>query len=189
MLKKSKQSQGTNCSVQQGFTLIEIIVGLVITGIAISGMATLIYPLFSRSVEPIFHMRAAEFAQALADDALAKPYDEATPLGGVPQCSVCTPSAALGEDTGETSRADFNDFDDYDLFCDTSPVPIQDVFGNNLTTNADYAGYFFNSCVVYDGNYDGGVDDGNIAAKRMDITVQPPLPAEPISFSIYRANY
>jgi len=178
------------CSrLEQGFTLIEIIVGLVITGIAISAMASLVFPLFSRSVEPLFHMRAAEFAQALADDAMAKPYDEATPLGGIPACSVCTAAGSLGEEGAEQNRGDFNDFDDYHLFCGASPLPIQDVFGVDLNTNSDYAGYFFNACVVYDGNYDGGADDGNIAAKRMDITVRPPPPAEPISFSIYRSNY
>lgn len=174
-----------------GFTLVEIIVGIVISGSAIAMLATLILPLFARSVEPIFYIRSAEFAQALIDDALAKPFDELTPQGGTPACTICTPVASLGAETadGEIARNNFDDFDDYNLFCDAA-YPVQDIFGTNLNLTNDYANYTFTACVVYDGGYDGGAADTVVSqAKRLDVTVNPPPPALPVSFSAYRANY
>jgi len=173
-----------------GFTLIEIIVGIVISGSAIAMLATLILPLFARSVEPIFYIRSAEFAQALIDDALAKPFDELTPQGGTPPCTSCTAADSLGVEAaeGEATRDDFDDFDDYNLFCGAK-FPVQDIFGVNLNATDDYANYTFTACVVYDGGYDGGADAAVSQAKRLDVTVNPPPPALPMSFSAYRANY
>ena len=62
-------------NAQSGFTLVEIIVGIVITGISLSVVTTLIYPLFVRSVDPMLQIRAAEYGQAIMQDILSKPYD------------------------------------------------------------------------------------------------------------------
>ena len=76
--------------LSQGFTLIEIIIGLVLSTLAISLVATAIFPLMTRSVEPLFQIRAAEIAQSILDDVMSRRYDEATPLGGTPICSIAT---------------------------------------------------------------------------------------------------
>jgi MSHA pilin protein MshD len=175
-----------------GFTLIEIIVGLVLGTLAIAMVATLIVPLYTRSVEPILQIRAAELAQALLEDALARPFDHNTPLGGQPPCSAggpvtCTAAGNLGPESGELDRGDFTDVDDYHRFCGGSH-PIEDIEGVDLTASGVFAGYSFETCVVYDGNFDG-VADSDMAAKLVTVTVTPPGAAAPVVASAYRGNY
>ena len=171
----------------RGFTLVEIIVGLVLSTVAISLVATLILPLFERSTGPVFQIRAAELAQSILDDAMSRRYDEASPVGGTPPCTVATCSATLGADAGEVNRGDFDDVDDFNAFCGSSN-DVQDVFGNDLS--ALFNGYSFEVCVAYDGNYNGTLNEaGEIDAKVITVTVTPPIQASIVSISAYRGNY
>jgi len=179
--------------LSQGFTLIEIIVGLVISTLAISLVATLIFPLLTRSVEPVFQIRAAEIAQSVLDDVMSRRYDEATPLGGSPVCSAATVSRtvinALGVDTGESHRGTFDDVDDFHRFCNADN-DIQDVFGDNLSLDGFTRGYTFRVCVGYDGNYNGVINQSaELNAKLITVTVSPPMQASRVIISAYRANY
>ncbi|MGB2272436.1 MAG: type IV pilus modification PilV family protein [Pseudomonadales bacterium] len=176
-----------------GFTLVEIIIGLVLSTLAISLVATAIFPLLTRSVEPIFQIRAAEIAHSILDDALSRRYDEASPLGGTPVCSPltlpCTAAASLGIDAGETHRGTFDDVDDFNRFC-SSDNDIEDVFGNNLSLEGFARGYTFRVCVGYDGNYNGVTNQaGELNAKLITVTVTPPMQASPVIISAYRGNY
>lgn len=171
-----------------GFTLVEIIVGLVISSIAVSLVATLIFPLYARSVEPIFQIRAAELAQSILDDALSRRYDEATPTGGSPPCDAasCTAAGALGLDGAEVNRGDFNDVDDFNIFCGPDN-DAQDVNGEVI---AELANYTVSVCVAYDGNYNGVVNEaGDTNAKLITVTVMPPVQASVVEISAYRGNY
>ena len=179
--------------LSQGFTLIEIIVGLVISTLAISLVATLIFPLLTRSVEPIFQIRAAEISQSVLDDVMSRRYDETTPLGGSPICSAatisCTAINALGVDAGESHRGTFDDVDDFHRFCNADN-DIEDVFGDNLSLNGFTRGYTFRVCVGYDGNYNGVINQSaDLNAKLITVTVTPPMQASPVTISVYRANY
>ena len=167
---------------QRGFTLVEIIVGIVVGSIALSLLATLIFPLLIRSVEPIIQIRTAEYAQSIMEDVMAKRYDELTPLGGQPVCSPC--STTLGPEAGEADRGDYNDVDDFNQFC-TGTHLLQNVFGDVLDASDEYgSNYTFTVCVSYAGVI-GGVD----TAKRIDIVVTPPGVATPVAISAYRGNY
>ena len=177
----------------QGFTLVEIIVGLVISTLAISLVAIIIFPLLTRSVEPIFQIRAAEIAQSVLDDVMSRRYDEATPLGGSPICSAatipCTSVASLGIDVGESHRGTFDDVDDFHHFCNADN-DIEDVFGSNLSASGFTRGYTFRVCVGYDGNYNGVINQAaELNAKLITVTVTPPSQASPVVISVYRSNY
>ena len=179
--------------LSQGFTLIEIIIGLVLSTLSISLVATAIFPLMTRSVEPLFQIRAAEIAQSILDDVMSRRYDETTPLGGAPICSIttvpCTAIASLGVDTGESHRGTFDDVDDYHRFCNADN-DIEDVFGDNLSTGGFTPGYTFRMCVGYDGNYNGVTNQAaEQNAKLITVTVTPPMQASPVVISVYRANY
>lgn len=188
MFKKSNSACPVRyepCS-QSGFTLVEIIVGIVITGISLSVITTLIYPLFVRSVDPMLQVRAAEYGQAIMQDILSKPYDANAGIGGQPICSVGLPCTdPPGAESGEIDRGDFNDVDDYDEFCDAD-TDIQDVLG--VPQTAEYSSYTFRSCIDYDGDYDGVIDT-DTSAKRITVTVTPPQPAVPVVITAYRGNY
>lgn len=171
-----------------GFTLIEIIVGMVISAISLSMLYSLIYPQIVRSVEPMLQVRAAELGQAIVEEILAKPYDELSPTGGVPPCAPCTASADFGIDSGESTRAEFDDVDDFDSYCG-SPQAVEQI--SNVAPSG-FENFRMEVCVIYDGNYDGTAD-ADQKAKRITVSVYAPTRgggfAAPIRFSAYRGNF
>ncbi|MBN4055470.1 pili assembly chaperone, partial [bacterium AH-315-K03] len=132
-------------------------------------------------------IRAAAFGQALMDEILGKAFDETSPVGGVPACTICTPSAAFGLDTDE-SRNNFDDVDDYNTYCDSASHLI-DAQGNTL--DIMYTAYTMKVCVVYDGNFDG-IEDTNTNAKLITLQIFLPPGAgldSGITFQAYRGNF
>ncbi len=179
---------GINGAIQRsrGFSLIELVAGLVLTAFSLTFLSVVFFSHPERSVEPMLQVRAAELGQALMDEILAKPFDEQTPLGGFPPCSPCTPTASLGPDGTET-RSNYNDVDDYHSYCDSNHA-VEDVFGNLPT---DFDNFQMSICVNYDGDYNGVADD-NINAKLVIVEIYPPSGAglhEPITFKAYRGNF
>lgn len=187
-----------------GFTLIELIIGMVVFSIVMLVVIGLVGPQSRFSVEPIWQVRASELAQSLLSEINAKSFDENSDRsGGKIRCNEgtdCTTSGSLGPDTGE-SRADYNDIDDYHGLNQTG-ADILNVSGDEMLYNGSslYAGFTVQVAVFYDDNEDGINDDdadqdgsndtgtliGN--AKRIVITVFTPG-GEAIVFSRYRWNY
>ena len=56
----------------KGFTLVELVVGIVVMAIALTFMANVFFSNPQRSVEPVLQIRAAEIGQGLMDEILAK---------------------------------------------------------------------------------------------------------------------
>ena len=189
-------------SAPAGFSLVELVVGIVVSAIALTLLTNLFFSNAGRSVEPMMQIRAAEFGQAIMEEILAKNFDEQTPVGGVPACTSCTPANSLGPD-GE-SRDSFDDVDDYNSYCGdpndlADRVGLSDTFGNALsTTGGIMAGYQMKICVGYDNNYDGVVESGagahsNPKAKLISVYLFPPsaagLNGGAIQFNAYRSNF
>jgi MSHA pilin protein MshD len=170
----------------KGFTLIELVVGIVVMAVALTLLATLFFSTAGRSVEPMLQIRAAEFGQALMEEILAKPFDETTPLGGLPACTVCTASGSFGSD-GE-SRANYDDVDDYHDSCG-SPTAIVNALGTPVD---NFSGYSMEVCVSYDGDFDG-VADASINAKLIVISIFLPAGAgldnNRLQLAAYKGNY
>ncbi|RYZ93896.1 MAG: MSHA biogenesis protein MshD [Moraxellaceae bacterium] len=101
---------------QQGVSLIELIVFLVVISIASSALfATYNYGLM-RNADPIIQVRALELAQARLDEILALKYDANTPTGGIPACGSSGVGAVA---CNNTTDSDMNDVDDYNGISDT----------------------------------------------------------------------
>lgn len=169
----------------QGFTLIELIVGLVLMSVALTFLTTMFFSNPGRSVEPLLQIRAAEFGSALMGEILSKKFDELTPEGGLPACTSC--STSLGADS--ETRDSYDDVDDYNNSCG-SPIALTDALGN---IPGNFNNYAMEVCVFYDDNYDG-VDDGSVGNTAKLITVTIYLPAgaglgTPITFSAHKGNY
>lgn len=117
----------------QGFTLIEIVITIVILG-AVAGILVPFFNAIVHSPDPVIRERAISLGQSMMDEIMAKKWDENTPMGGGPICSGestskaarpslvnnCTNPGALtastivvGADTGESQRTDYDDVDDY----------------------------------------------------------------------------
>ena len=178
---------------QTGFTLIEIIVGIVVLSITYAVLTTLIYPLASQSAAQVHQIRAAELGQSMINEILGKAFDENSDMsGGEERCGeisadLCTTSANLGAD-GSEERGDYNDVDDYNAINFTNDE-ILNSQGDSISNI--YVGFSMNVTVIYDsdysGSYDAGVDNEK-TAKLITITVRSPQDDDYV-FSVYRVNF
>lgn len=106
-------------SSNQGFTLIEIVITIVILG-AVAGILVPFFNAIVHSPDPVIRERAISLGQAMMDEIMAKKWDESTPNGGGPLNTgesargtvAATPVGNLGVDAGE-NRTTYDDVDDY----------------------------------------------------------------------------
>jgi len=182
----------TSSSKQNGFTLIEIIVGIIVLSITYAVLTSLIYPMANQSAAQVHQIRAAELGQSMINEILGKAFDENSDMsGGFVRCgeisaSNCTLSANLGAD-GSEQREDYNDVDDYNSI--DFGEEIVNSQGASLATI--YTGFTMNVSVINDSDYSGeyqvGVDDDQ-TAKLITITVRSPQ-SDDYVFSVYKANF
>lgn len=183
---------------QQGFTLIETIVGIVVLSIAFSIFTTLIYPLANQSAEQVHQIKAAELGQSMINEILGKAFDENSEMsGGLYRCGEDqnmdgeikaadgeTCSSTLGNEEADV-RELFDDVDDYD-----GVVKIESALGQSDSLGDMYVGYQVNVRVINDSDYDGDNDsaDNNYTAKLITVTITTPQDFNFV-FSVYRVNF
>ncbi|UAA39097.1 type II secretion system protein [Paraneptunicella aestuarii] len=190
-------------SRDRGFTLIEMVIGIVAFSAVLTIILSVVTPQAVRSVDPIFNVRAAELAQSTLNEISSKFFDEnSNRTGGVIRChedfdgdgaydnnalkeTECTAPASLGPDLGENDREAYDDVDDYDGL-----NVIVNSFGDSIEQNGQdlYAGFGILVSVFYDQNMDG-IDDGAIGSlKLIRIVVTTPV-GDSYTYSVYRSNY
>lgn len=100
----------------KGFTLIELVVGMVVLSIALVMLATMLFPQADRAAMTLQRVRSAELAHSVLNEIWGKRYDDNSNInGGVPACgSTGAPACSnvMGPEAGE-QRNDFDDVDDY----------------------------------------------------------------------------
>lgn len=169
-----------------GFTLIELIIGVVVLAFAFSLIATLIYPQAIRSAEPVLQVRAANLAQAFIDEIQAKAFDEnSSQSGGDLRCGETGAppcSATLGPD-GET-RDRFDDVDDYHQLQLTQPN-LADVLGASLAD--DYRGFSYAISVCYS-DVQGTCSSAVTTFKRVTVSLATSQ-SQDFVFSYVKGNY
>ena len=174
----------------KGFTLIETIIGIVVLGISFAILTSLIHPLSQQSAEQLHQVKAAALANSVLNEIQNKAFDNNSDMsGGIVRCGeatapACTLSNALGPDDGETSRALFDDVDDYNGL-DYGAGQIENSQGAVLST---YLGYQMSISVCNDANYDGSCSGDNSSAKLITVTITIPTNF-PMNFSTYRTNF
>ena len=171
---------------QRGFTLVEIIIGIVVFSISLTIVANFLVPTAIQSANQIQSIRASELAQSLMNEILAKSFDEQSDrVGGITRCTLnCTAPVNLGADLvnfNREERANYNDVDDYDGL-----GTIDNIY-EGLDASL-YQGFSLAVEVFYDGNFDG-IDDGAISgAKLIKISVTPPA-GDTLVFAGYKVNF
>jgi len=172
------QYMPANCLVrtntrEAGFTLIELVVGIVVFTISLSIILTLIVPQAEQTAEPLRQVKAAKLGQSLMNEVLSRSYDENSDRS--PPFKTCTEkgncTTSLGAEEG--SREAFDDVDDY------HGINISDAGGI-------YAGYGYTIAVEYDSSVDA-LGSAN-TYKRIDIVVIAPN-NQSYAFSAYRGSY
>ncbi|AOW77497.1 hypothetical protein A3Q34_11895 [Colwellia sp. PAMC 20917] len=168
-----------------GFTLVELIVGIVVLSISFSILTTLIYPLANQSAEQVHQIRAAELGQSMINEIIGRSFDENSDMsGGFIRCGESGVSCSvIGADSGET-RAGYDDVDDYDA------INFGDTLVNSLgeDISAQYVGFSMDVKVINDANYDGNSTGDNSTAKLITITVRTPQDFDFV-FSVYKVNF
>jgi MSHA pilin protein MshD len=166
-----------------GFTLIELVVLIVVLGVALTGVTLAINHALQQAPKTLVQTRAMEIAQSYLEEILQKRFDQNTGQGGIPRCDSTDNNAkacsnSLGPDS--ETRGWYNDVDDYNGINDQPPVTATG------TTVSNYQDYRVQVSVAYAGNELGFSD--NRHAKRITVSVTTPL-GNAIPVSAYRVNY
>lgn len=161
-------------SAQRGATLVELVMTIVIISIAIAGVVGAFALMAGRSAEPLNQTRAVALAQLYFEEILSRQYDHNTPEGGLPRVEGCTIARE------ESSRAGFNDVDDYH-----QPEFVTPAGPDGGSLGAAYAGFQVRVEVECAGSEVGLPPD---EAKRVTLTIVDPS-GQDYMFSAYRGNF
>lgn len=174
----SKICPFNNKNKQAGVTLIELIITIVVLGIALSALISSLSIGIGRSAQPMLEGKALELSQAYLDEILAMSFDDQTPTGGGEVAAAQSP-CDLSEE-GQ-SREFYDDVDDYDGVSDAPPVLI-----DSTIDMSRYANYQVDISVACAGT-DLGLDSNDMA-KRITITLTVPS-GETRIVAIYKGNF
>jgi len=197
-----------------GVTLIEMVIFIVIVGIAVTAVMTVYINVGRTSADPMVRIRSIELGQSMLEEILLKAYDNSTPVGGgcvqFGSGSRCSsgPSATAQSATGfggdSEARATFNDVDDYhdlaycgagvstaDAACSSACQPLLDDAGNDIS--AEYAGYAVCIQVSFAGTEVNNTSPADVSVlandgKRIDVIVTDHLNSRYL-LSAYRLNF
>jgi MSHA pilin protein MshD len=103
-------------AVTQGVSLVELIVFIVVMGVASGALFKVYNHSLVNNIDPLIKVRALELVQSKLDEILALKYDENTPTGGIPACGSSAVTALACTDTPD---ANMNDTDDFNGASDT----------------------------------------------------------------------
>lgn len=181
-----------NRNFQSGLTIVEIVVTIVILGIALAAVAGMVGLGLSQSSNTLIETRAVALGYSYIDEILGRRFDERTPQSRVPPCfglvgvGRCTDEVSFGSDGGEVRRT----FDDVDDFHDLQEGagesgPLEDAEGN---PRPGYENFRVAVTVRYAGDDTVlGLDETD--AKLISVTVEHTQLNLSWEFSAYRGNF
>lgn len=198
----------------RGFTLIELIVGIVLLSVALTGILGLLVNQAPQAVDPVQQVRAAQLAQRILSEALQTSFDEHSDHnGGRFRCGetvgtppvtypACTAMASYGPDGGEARPYQFNDVDDYQTSaicarglasCDGDWVPANyfSTHSKQASDESEYLNFWVRSRVTADNLGQVPPTCTNsipCVGKRVELWVRLPDGSE-VDFALYRGNY
>jgi len=169
--------------IQNGFTLVEVVIVIVLVGAMMAGMTALFTTNVGSSHRPYLRQKALAVANAFMDEILRKQWNEATPLGGGcvntgASCATGPGAIAIGTD-GE-SRSLYDDIDDYHSL---SQSPPQDSDGVDMP---GYTGFTVDVTVVQPGANWNTIPLADVRLITVTVTSTN---NEAISISAYRVNF
>jgi len=163
---------------KQGFTFIEMIITIVIVGIALSALTSALSTSVVQGAAPIVEGKALALAQAYIDEVLPLKFDDQSPLEGGEVATAESPCTISNE--GQ-SRAQFDDVDDYNGVTDSPPFLLQPSF--DMSQYANYSVSVSVNCA--------GLEAGlsaNHLLKRISVTITTPENNQRV-LSVYRGNF
>ena len=178
---------------QRGLSLIELLVFIVVVGIAVSGVLS-VYSLNARSsADPMVQKQALAIAESLLEEVLAKPYTYCDPDDDAVETALssadCATPEVMGPETaqGETRYANLTPYDNVNDYNGFSMNGIDDLTGAAM---AGLAGYTASVQVQPIANFNGilPVVPGHNETLLVTVTVTAPG-NHSVSLSGYRTRY
>ena len=145
-----------------GVTLIELVVSILIIGIAVFGVLSLFMGTTTTSADPMVRAQALAIAQSYMEEIMMQPYSN---------------------DGLTSGRANYNEVDDYNAI--SAGSAIEDQFGNSIAALGAYtAEVNVTSC-----NAACGAELNSIGAKKIVVTISHAGLGISIPLTAYRADY
>lgn len=193
----------------RGFTLIEIIIGIVVLSIALTGGLSLLISQVDAYRDPLIKEKSVQIAKRVVHEIQIRAYDEKSDIGGgIFRCSetvggislgVCSAEAEYGTDPGELMLDTLDDVDDFDTAklcpklsgsysCSENYLPVVYFFSDaaDEVTQKKYNDYYAGFLVkieVVPAKISGDAD----SAKKITVTVRQSDGLE-IEYSFIKAN-
>ena len=194
----------------RGFTLIEIIIGIVVLSIALTGGLSLLISQVDAYRDPLIKEKSVQIAKRVVHEIQIRAYDEKSDIGGgIFRCSEtvggislgdCSVEAKYGTDLGELMLDTLDDVDDFDTakLCqklsgsygcsDNNYLPVVYFFSDaaDEATQKRYNDYYAGFLVkieVVPAKISGDED----SAKKITVTVRQSDGLE-IEYSFIKAN-
>ena len=171
----------------RGLSLIELLVFIVVVGIAVTGVLS-VYSLNARSsVDPMVRKQAVAIAESLLEEVLAKPYtycdpDDANVETATSAAGCTVAETAMVPEAGETRYSNLTPFDNVNDYNGFSMVGINDLTGAAI---AGLTGYTASVQVQ-----PAGAFNGIPAGETLLVTVTVTAPGNlGVSLSGYRTRY
>jgi MSHA pilin protein MshD len=197
---------GMRSARQGGFTLIELVMFIIIVGIAVAGILLVYTNTVRYSADPVIRKQMLAIAEAMLEETKLMPFTYCDPddanaaaagaaLVGVGNCA--TTVEAIGPEAGETryvAASPFDNVNDYAGF-DTStafPSGIADISGTVISSLTGYRAQVSASAQALGpgGGLIAAVDaNGAPQALLITVTVTSPSGADSVTLSGYRTRY
>lgn len=168
---------------QHGLTLIELIVFIVIVGVALAGVLTVLNHTVRHSADPLIRKQALAIAEAMMEEVLSQPFTWCDPddpnaatATGPGGCTVAegigVETVAGNTDTRPSNTTPFDNVSDYD----------------GLTTTANIAG---GGTAVYTASVTvaGTALNGIAGSESLLVTVTVTAPGETVQLQGYRTRH
>ncbi|MFC4653410.1 prepilin-type N-terminal cleavage/methylation domain-containing protein [Rheinheimera marina] len=173
----------------KGFTLLEIIIGIVVLGIALVVITGALGPLFKQSTDPWHQVRAAELGHSLLNEIMARSFDENSDRAageyrcgdsGYLACSNFCNDTSVNQAEAE-DREFFDDVDDFNGLT----LSGNDIINSSTSLAELYSGYSATVVVSCAGTELGFANE---QLKKIKVTITTPT-GQSIGFSAYRGNW
>lgn len=199
---------------QHGLTIVEIVVTIVILGIALVGVALMVRFGTQSGANVMLEARVVALGQAYLDEILGRRFDERSAASGLDPCfgfqtdsptppRWCTAPANLGRDGGSEpacQRERFDDVDDYHGLIEGEGAPTcTDIVDAEGDVRDNYENFRVEVDVRYAGNdpdwdwsaesSDPGSTPHVTHAKLITVTITVRGQDEGWKFSAYKGNY
>jgi MSHA pilin protein MshD len=178
---------------QRGITLIELIIFIVIIGVAMAGLISAINFNVQHSADPVVRKQALAIAESLLEEIELMPFTWCDPddpaVTTANSAADCTNVEALGPEAGETrgGAAPFDNVNDYDGYCmattNCAVTNIRDITGAVIPNLTGYT-----ALVAVSADNLNTITAASDAALHITVTVTGPMDTT-VLLEGYRTRY